>query len=168
MTWREKEHEPHEGGARSSNSHPAAAALRLGRIVGASARPTACSALTAPATCVAVLSTSGHDPCVMTVAELIKAVQPALPEILTPEELAETTSTVTWAPHFMTGLGRRQTMSDDEPLRPEAMLEVRILGEHQGIWGNGDETAIEVYERVRSDLQDFVAESRFGWGQLRP
>lgn len=103
----------------------------------------------------------------MTVAELIEAVQPALREILTAEELAATTTTVTWAPDFMTGLGRRQTMRDDEPLRPEALLEVRTLGEHQGIWVNGDETAAEVYERVRSDLQDFVAESKFGWGQLR-
>ncbi|RIX30480.1 hypothetical protein [Amnibacterium setariae] len=104
----------------------------------------------------------------MLVAELIEAVQPALREILTPEELAETTTTVTWAPDFTAGLGRRQAMSDDEPLRPEAMLEVRTLGEHRGIWVDGDETSSEVYARVRSELQDFVAESGFGWGQLRP
>jgi hypothetical protein len=104
----------------------------------------------------------------MTVAELIQAVQPALREILTAEELAATTTRVTWAPDRMTGLGRRRTMSDGEPLRPEALLEVRTLGEHQGIWVDGNETATEVYERVRSDLQDFVAESTFGWGQLRP
>lgn len=104
----------------------------------------------------------------MTVEELIEAVQPALREILTPEELAATTTKVPWAPDFMTGLGHRQTMSDNEPLRPEAMLEVRTLDEYQGIWIDGHETAAEVYERVRSDLQDFVAESKFGWGQLRP
>jgi len=103
----------------------------------------------------------------MTVAELIDAVQPALREILTPAELAKTTTRVTWAPDSMTGLGRRQTMDGDESLRPEALLEIRTLGEHKGVWVSGEETVSEVCERVRSDLQDFVAESNFGWGQLR-
>ncbi|GAA4755135.1 hypothetical protein GCM10025783_30360 [Amnibacterium soli] len=104
----------------------------------------------------------------MTVGEFMDAVQPALQEILSPEELAETTTRVTWSAVAPTGLGRRRPMSDDEPLLPDALLEVRTLGEHKGIWVDGAETAAEAYERVRSDLQDFVAESKFGWGQLRP
>lgn len=86
------------------------------------------------------------------VAELIEAAQPALREILTAEELTDTTVQVTLATDFMTSLGRRQTMRGDEPLRPGAMLEIRRLGEHQGNWGNGDETVTEVYERVQRDL----------------
>jgi enterochelin esterase-like enzyme len=44
---------------------------------------------------------------------------------------------------------------------------VTVHGEELRLWHDPKESASELYVRARSDLQDFVAESRFGWGQLR-
>ncbi len=98
----------------------------------------------------------------MTVGELKVAIQPALQEILTAEELASTSVRVT---DESTPLA---SLDDEQPLTESTQLQVFIMGESAILWVNGDETHEEVYTRVRSDLQDFVAESTFGWGQLRP
>lgn len=99
---------------------------------------------------------------VMTVAELKAAVEPAVREILTDEELASSSMRVTDESAPLASL------DDEELLTQSTQLQVFVKGESAILWANGDETRDEVYIRVRSDLQDFVAESKFGWGQLRP
>jgi hypothetical protein len=74
----------------------------------------------------------------------------------------------------------RALIRDDETvdgisLRPEPgsglLLTISIEGEpfrwHADL-GGAPETEEHGRSRLASDLQDFVAESRFGWGQLRP
>jgi hypothetical protein len=99
---------------------------------------------------------------VMTVAELKAAIGPAVREILTAEEFRLSSVRVTSESAPLASLG------DSEPLTQSTQLQVFVMGESAVIWVGGDETRDEVYTRVRSDLQDFVAESKFGWGQLRP
>lgn len=97
-----------------------------------------------------------------TVGALKEAIAPALREILTPEELASASVRVLAPDAPLSALG------DDRPLGPDLQLQVFVLGESCIVWVDVTESAHDAYERVRSDLQDFVAESSFGWGQLRP
>ena len=52
------------------------------------------------------------------------------------------------------------------------LLRVVAAGEpfHFWVWTPGvvEETPAELRARLASDLQDFIAESRFGWAELRP
>ena len=98
----------------------------------------------------------------MTVGQLKSAIHPAVLEILTADEQAEMSIRVTRQSAPMTAL------DDAEQLTASTQLQVFTMGESAIIWVNGDETSDKVRTRVRSDLQDFVAESRFGWGRLRP
>lgn len=106
---------------------------------------------------------------VTTVSEFLRAVRPAFHDIFTADELAATTI------HALDGASRAVSpwptwpaAADDSLLDDETIVSVSTLGNTIGIWaGGGRETATEAYERVRSDLHDFVAESSFGWGQLR-
>lgn len=98
----------------------------------------------------------------MTVGDLKAAVAPALRGILTTEELASASVRVLAADAPLASL------ADDTRLGPEMQLQVLVLGESLVVWVDERESAQQAYERVRSDLQDFVAESAFGWGQLRP
>lgn len=57
---------------------------------------------------------------------------------------------------------------DDLVEQNSAAVRWRIMKERG--WSGGlrvDEGPVEVVRAVQSDLQDFIAESRFGWGQLR-
>ena len=58
------------------------------------------------------------------------------------------------------------------PPSEAVLLRVVVVGEAFGSWawtpGQVDETAAELRARLASDLQDFIAESGFGWAQLRP
>lgn len=111
------------------------------------------------------------DTIVTTVGELMDAVAPAFREILTTAELAGTTTVVlrqpgpfSWRP-----LETWPVVADGDTLDDDCVLWVRTLGDSALLWvGSDGATAQETYERVRSELQDFVAESSFGWGQLRP
>ena len=104
----------------------------------------------------------------MTVAELRTAIAPALREILTSEELAATTVRVACWVAPLEGPPDEAWLTDADEVGTDTMIVVTTLGETQGLWVDGSESPSELHERVRSDLQDFVAESRFGWGQLRP
>lgn len=106
-----------------------------------------------------------------------QAMAPALREILTAEELAATTITAVREPpeardpehHVIPPFDQWPQVEDEALLDDQILLRVCTFSDSIGIWaGGGRETAEELHERFRSDLQDFVAESTFGWGQLRP
>jgi hypothetical protein len=99
---------------------------------------------------------------VMTVAQLKAAIEPALQQIFTAEELGSTSVRVTDEAAPLASL------DDGSPLSDTTHLQVFTGGESAIIWVGGAESSDEVYARVRSELQDFVAESTFGWGQRRP
>lgn len=58
------------------------------------------------------------------------------------------------------------------PPRRDVLLRVVAMGEEFSAWvwtdGQVEATAAEQRARLASDLQDHIAESRFGWGELRP
>ena len=84
-------------------------------------------------------------------------VSPALEVMLKPEELHAVSLT-------------RRTGPDSEP-HWYADLELNLVGErfHDRVYESTiDASVTEWRNRLASNLQDFVAESRFGWGEWRP
>lgn len=110
------------------------------------------------------------DALVRTVGEMLRAVTPALREILSEEELAATSTRVVrqTAGHSISTMDDWPTLDTDDVLDDGTLLDYRTFDDRGGSWMQGRETATEMYERFRSELQDFVAESEFGWGQWRP
>ena len=57
------------------------------------------------------------------------------------------------------------------PPRGDVLLRVVAVGEEFGVWlwtpGQVEESPAELRARLASDLQDHIAESRFGWAELR-
>lgn len=49
----------------------------------------------------------------------------------------------------------------------DLLLKVVVHGEETRVWLYPPEDADGFAARLRSDLQDFVTESGFGWGELR-
>lgn len=109
------------------------------------------------------------DALVRTVGEMLQTVTPALQEVLSDEELAATSTRVIrpTAGHTMLTMDW-PTLDADDVLDDDTLLDYRTFDDRGGSWMQGIETATEMYERFRSELQDFVAESKFGWGQWRP
>ena len=93
------------------------------------------------------------------VEELMRdVVTPVLDQLLRPGEL---TSASVSCPLPWSG-----------PPLGDVLLRVVAVREELGVWlwthGQVDESAAELRARLASDLQDLVAESRFGWAQQRP
>ena len=93
------------------------------------------------------------------VAELLSdVVVPVLDQLLRPGELDQ--------------VGLEPPVTGPWPPSEAVLLRVVVVGEAFGSWawtpGQVDETAAELRARLASDLQDFIAESGFGWAQLRP
>ena len=107
---------------------------------------------------------------VRTVREMLQVVAPALEEILTAEELAATSTRVIRQPagESMLTIKDWPAVTSEDALSDETLLEFRTFEDWGGSWMQGRETAAEIYARFRSELQDYVAESKFGWGQWRP
>lgn len=101
---------------------------------------------------------------------MLEVIAPVLREILTVEERAATTTRVVRRTpgHRMLTLADWPVVPPEDELDDETLLVFRTFDEQGGSWMQGRETATQMVERFRSELQDFVAESRFGWGQLRP
>lgn len=106
---------------------------------------------------------------VRTVGEMLQVVAPALREILTEQELAATTTRVLRQPAalLVPVTDTWPVLDDGDVLDDDTLLEVRTFDDRCGSWMQGRETAAEMFARFRSELQDHVAESAFGWGQLR-
>jgi len=91
-------------------------------------------------------------------AELLRdVITPVLDQLLRPGELDAVTLT--------------QSTSGPWPPATSVLLRVVAEGEEIGIWlwtpGQFAQTPTQLRAHVASDLQDFIAESRFGWSQLR-
>jgi hypothetical protein len=103
-------------------------------------------------------------PEVMRVAEVVALLMPMFREMLHDDELASLRlEVVLW------------DRPNEPPLGPDDLVECNraamrwwILGERG--WSGGldvCEGPVAMIRAVQSDLQDFIAESGFGWGELR-
>ena len=95
----------------------------------------------------------------MDVAELFRdVVAPVLDQLLRPGELD--------------GIRLDPPVTGAWPPSVSVLLQVTAVGETCHFWawnpGQVDESAAELRARLASDLQDFIAESRFGWAEQRP
>lgn len=95
----------------------------------------------------------------MIVENILLAARPALEAILTPKELEHTSMDV------VTTTGEPVTPSTI--ISEDLLLRVFVYDEQIGFWLYPPEDANGFTARLRSELQDFVAESGFGWGELR-
>lgn len=96
----------------------------------------------------------------LTVAEALAAVDNAAREILSVDELANMRLRVE-----VTSVNASRSPSSMVPSGQQVI--VVVFDDEARLWLNPEETVPELFVRARSDLQDFVAESRFGWGQRR-
>ncbi|ROQ05567.1 hypothetical protein EDF54_2187 [Rathayibacter sp. PhB93] len=101
----------------------------------------------------------------ITDAELREALSPVFEEMLSEHEFASLRL-------FFTRLfidGTERPLNGGERLDDgDVRVHWEILGEEG--WARGLQQGVDLAEfalAVRSDLQDFIAESSFGWGQLR-
>lgn len=107
---------------------------------------------------------------VRTVSEMLHVTAPALREILTAEELAATKLRVVRRTDGASMLTLKDwpKVNVNDVLDDGTLLEFRTFDDWGGSWMQGRETATAMYERFRGELQDYVAESKFGWGEWRP
>lgn len=95
----------------------------------------------------------------MTVEDILLAARPAIEAILTPNELERS--------HL------DSVTTKDEPVTPSTiisealLLRVAVYDEQMRFWLYPPEGANDFRARLCIELQDFVAESVFGWGELR-
>lgn len=110
------------------------------------------------------------DDTVQTVGQMLQVVTPVLGEVLTTEELAATSLRVIRQPagHPIPPLETWPTLQNSDLLDEDTLLELHTFDYRRGSWMQGIETAADMRTRFRSELQDYVAESTFGWGQWRP
>ncbi|UIK88301.1 hypothetical protein [Arthrobacter polaris] len=95
----------------------------------------------------------------MIVEEILLAAQPALEAILTPIELDRARL------EMVTTKGEPVTASTI--VSADLLLRVFVYDEQMGFWLYPPEGISGFMARLSSELQDFVAESGFGWGELR-
>ena len=95
----------------------------------------------------------------MIVEEILLAARPALETILTPNELERTQLDVVTT--------RDEPVTSSTIISEDLLLRVVVYGEEMRFWLYPPEGANGFTARLRSELQDFVAESGFGWGELR-
>lgn len=92
---------------------------------------------------------------------------PVLHELLTEDELSTLKLSIrasgdgAWL-HDAVGLPPDAVIGTDEE-----SLDVEVHGELQNFWLASSMTDDENRERFYSDLQDWISETTFGWGQLR-
>ncbi|ALE04644.1 hypothetical protein AL755_03215 (plasmid) [Arthrobacter sp. ERGS1:01] len=95
----------------------------------------------------------------MIVEDILLAARPALEAILTPNELEHTRMDVVTA--------KGEPVTSSTIISADLLLRVFVYDEQMGFWLYPPEGADGFTARLRSELQDFVAESSFGWGELR-
>jgi hypothetical protein len=105
-----------------------------------------------------VLSDCKHGH-MMIVEHILLAAQPALEEILTPNELGRTQVDVVTT--------KDELVMSSANISEHLLLRVVVYDEAMRVWLYPPKDANGFTARLRSDLQDFVAESGFGWGELR-
>ncbi|WP_269936535.1 hypothetical protein [Arthrobacter sp. HY1533] len=95
----------------------------------------------------------------MIVEDILLAARPALEAILTTKELEHTSMDVVTA--------KGEPVTSSRIISADLLLRVFVHDEQMGFWLYPPEGASGFTARLRSELQDFVAESGFGWGELR-
>ena len=100
----------------------------------------------------------------MNVAEVVALLTPMFHEMLHEDELASLRLDI-----VPLGATDGSQLRNDEPVETHgAAVRWQVLGERG--WSRGldvDEDPATLVRGVQSDLQDFISESDFGWGQLR-
>ncbi|RKR75684.1 hypothetical protein [Frondihabitans australicus] len=86
---------------------------------------------------------------------------PVMSELLTEQELSTLELSIRAAPDGAALPGDFVIGTDEE------WLVVTVHGEQFNAWLAADMTDDENRQRFSSDLQDWIAETSFGWGQLR-
>ena len=105
---------------------------------------------------------------------MAEVVQPSLAAMFTADELAELDVELSQNPElFLQGVPESLRLPFLETRGFECTWYLRIaLGKdvfrHYLLWSTDDLTADALGRRLRDNLQDFIAESSFAWGQLRP
>lgn len=95
----------------------------------------------------------------MIVEDILLAARPALEAILAPDELERTQLDVVTT--------KDEPVTSSTVVSEDLLLRVVVYDEEMRFWLYPPEGAKGFTARLRSELQDFVAESGFGWGQLR-
>jgi len=95
----------------------------------------------------------------MVVEEILLAARPALEAILTPKELERT--------HLDVVTTNDEPVESSTIISEDLLLRVVVYDEEMRFWLYPPEGANGFTARLRSELQDFVAESGFGWGERR-
>ncbi|WP_146070346.1 hypothetical protein [Arthrobacter sp. GMC3] len=95
----------------------------------------------------------------MIVEEILLAARPALDAILTPNEIECTRVDVVTS--------KFEPVQSSTLVSDDLLLRVIVYDEAMGFWLYPPEDVDGFTARLRSELQDFVAESGFGWGELR-
>jgi hypothetical protein len=95
----------------------------------------------------------------MIVEDTLLAARPALEAILTPNELEHTRMDVVTA--------KGEPVALPTIISEHLLLRVFVYDEEMGFWLYPPEGVSGFTARMRSELQDFVAESGFDWGELR-
>lgn len=96
----------------------------------------------------------------MIAEDTLLAALPALEAILTPNGLEYPSMDVVTA--------RGEPVAPPTIISEHFLLRVFVYDEEMGFWLYPREGVSDFTARLRSELQDFVAESGFGWGELRP
>ncbi|OIH93226.1 MULTISPECIES: hypothetical protein [unclassified Curtobacterium] len=101
---------------------------------------------------------------VMTVGELLAAFRPVAEQMLRPDEFRSARFWV--GPHGDWELDQEQ----DDVVDGSMSVVWTIVGETQGSRSLPDDVddLAGLLHDLADDLQDFIAESSFGWGELRP
>ena len=101
----------------------------------------------------------------MYVREMKRLLEPIFQSMLRPTELRSLTS---WLERGIDGANGRELPSDTAIKTNDAWVRWQILGEEGGSGSlRLDDGEVALVRFVQSELQDFIAESSFGWGELR-
>lgn len=95
----------------------------------------------------------------MIVEDMLPAARPALEAILTPNELEHNSMDVVTA--------KGEPVAPPTMISEDLLLRIFVYDDEMGFWLYPPEDVTGFTDRLRSELQDFVAESGFGWGQFR-
>jgi hypothetical protein len=91
------------------------------------------------------------------VGQLLQDIGPVLVGLLAPDEIEQVS------------VGRHQDPGDGGAL--QVLLSVTVQGEESRhyLWREGqvEESSEELRKRLAGEVQDFIAESRFAWGERR-
>lgn len=99
----------------------------------------------------------------MTVGEVLAAFRPVAEQMLRPDEFR---GAEFWV--YTDGLERLRRVVETDVADASMVLAWSIAGDDGDSWLWLQEGEQEMLLKIADDLQDFIAESAFAWGELRP